>query len=310
MNKDIPKKDKIFLYFLLPWGGIIICILLFLIVILANYSIPILLKEGINFFIKSDWNAIEGAPEKEFYGILSPFIGTLIVSLIAIIIALPLSISLTIFIEHIAPDRIRGMLVNTMEVMAGLPTVLYGLWGVTILAPFLKTYVMDNVYSILFFIPLFSCRPISPYTLFTAGIVLAIMIIPFVSSIIRESYELVPMKYKEAILGIGASRYEYSKIMFSLLKPAIIGALLLGLGRAMGETVAVAMTIGNSFNNGICIFSPGYTISSLIANQFGNAGFYKYMTSALYAGGLLLLLLGVFLNSIATYIIIKWRRML
>ncbi len=307
-HKKLSGSDKLFFYALLPFAGIVFSIFVLLIKVLFENSIPILEREGLQFIITSEWNPSENNPLQEYYGILSPLFGTVYVSTIAVVLALPLSVSLSVFVEEYVPTKIRATVVNLMEVMAGLPTVIYGLWGVFVLAPFLKENVMIALNNYLWFIPLFSCSPTSPLTLFTAAIVLAIMIVPFVSSIIREAYKTIPLSYREAILGLGATKQEYVWTMLQMVKPAIISGVLLGFGRAAGETIAVSMTIGNSFSLSTCLFDPGYTISSLIANQFANAGFYKYMTSSLYGAGLVLVIIGLILNSIGLYMIMRWRR--
>lgn len=302
------RKDKLFLYSLLPFGGIILALFILLFKTLAENSMPIFLREGIHFILSNNWKPSETNSSLEYYGILSPIIGTIYTSLIALILALPSSIALTVFINELLPYNLKDLFINLVEVMAGLPTVIYGLWGALILAPILRDYVMAPIHKYLWFIPFFSCNPLSPLTIFTAGVILAIMITPFITSIIREAYESIPLTYREAILSLGTTSYEYVKIMLSMIKPAVIAAVLLGFGRAAGETIAVSMTIGNSFSLTTCLFAPGYTISSLIANQFGNAGFYHYMMNALYGAGLILLLIGVVLNTIGLYVLGRWRK--
>ncbi len=304
------KSDKLFFYALLPFAIIVISLFILLYKVLVENSLPIFTHEGLGFITSNVWKPSETDIESEYYGILSPLLGTFYTSLIALVIALPVSIALTIFINEYTPIRLKTYIVNIVEVMAGLPTVLYGLWGAYILAPFLKEYVMMPLHDYLWFIPLFSCRPIAPSTIFTAGILLAIMIIPFVTSVIREAYEFVPAIYREATFGIGTTKYEHAKIILSIIKPGILAAILLGFGRAAGETIAVSMTIGNSFTTSTCIFEPGYTISSLIANQFSNAGFYHYMTSALYGAGFILLMIGLTANFIGLYALVRWRKRL
>lgn len=305
----VSREDKILFYTLLPFASIIVAIFIALSISLVENSIPILLREGIDFIISSEWRATEGDPESEFYGILSPLVGTLITSITALIIALPLSISLALFMLEYAPIPIKSILSNLIEVMAGLPTVIYGLWGLFIFAPLLRDYVMYPLHRYFWFIPLFASEPITPTTVFTASVVLAIMIIPFMAKLIAEAYESIPVKYREAALALGLTRFEYCKVMLSLAKPAIIAAALLGWGRAAGETIAVCMTIGNSFSLTFSLFRPGYTISSLIANQFPNAGFYRYMYSALYGAALILLLIGLALNTVAIVLLVRWRRL-
>jgi len=309
-SKNFPKSDKIFFYALLPFAGIILSLFILLLGVFMNNSLPIFTREGLKFITSNTWEPSETNPEMEYYGILSPLFGTFYTSLVALIIALPASIALTLFIDEYVPYRLRIVIINLVEIMAGLPTVLYGLWGAFVLAPILRNYVMIPLNMYLWFIPIFSCRPLSPLTIFTASVVLAIMIIPFMTSIIREAYEFIPLSYREAALSIGATKYEYIKIMLSMIKPAIVAAVLLGFGRAAGETIAVSLTIGNTFSVSVCLFKPGYTIPSLIANQFGNAGFYHYMIYALYGSGLILLLIGLVLNSIGLYILKKWGKSL
>jgi len=305
---SISRSDKLFFYTLLPFAGIVLSVFIFLFKVLVENSLPIFVREGLGFITSNIWRPSETDYRIEYYGVLSPIIGTLYTSLIALVIALPASIALTVFVNEYVPHRFKTLIVNLIEVMAGLPTVLYGLWGAFILAPLLRDYVMLPLNNYLWFIPIFSCKPTTPSTMFTAGVVLAIMVTPFITSVIREAYESIPLSYREAALGIGATKYEYVKIMLSMIKPAILAAVLLGFGRVAGETVAVSMTIGNSFSLSSCLFEPGYTISSLIANQFGNAGFYHYMTYALYGAGLILLMIGLALNSIGLYVLRRWRK--
>ncbi len=307
---SIPRSDKLFFYALLPFAGIVLSIFILLLKILVENSLPIFIREGLGFITSNIWRPSETNSRIEYYGILSPIVGTFYTSLIALILALPASIALTVFVNEYVPHRFKILIVNLIEVMAGLPTVLYGLWGAFIFAPLLKDYVMVPLNNYFWFIPIFSCKPTTPSTMFTASVILAIMVTPFITSVIREAYEAIPLSYREAALGIGTTKYEYVKIMLTMIKPAILAAVLLGFGRVAGETIAVSMTIGNSFSLSMCLFEPGYTISSLIANQFGNAGFYHYMTYALYGAGFILLIIGLTLNSIGLYILVRWRKSL
>ena len=304
------RSDKLFFYTLLPFIGIVLSIFIILFKVLVENSLPIFVREGLGFIASNTWRPSEANPKMEYYGILSPIIGTFYTSLVALVFALPASIALTIFVNEYVPLRFKNFVVNLIEITAGLPTVLYGIWGAFILAPLLREYVMVTLNKYLWFIPIFSCTPAAPTTIFTAGVVLAIMVTPFIISVIREAYEFIPLSYREAALSIGTTKYEYVKIMISMIKPAILAALLLGFGRVAGETIAVSMTIGNSFSLSICLFEPGYTISSLIANQFSNAEFYHYMTYALYGAGFILLIIGLILNFVGLYLLMRWRKSL
>ncbi len=305
----LPRYDKGFFLSLLPFASIIFAIFLALACIVASVSQQSISKFGVRLLTESVWRPSEAGEEFVSYGLLAPLYGTLVTSVTAAAMALPLSLSTVYFMEELAPPKLRELFSTLIDLMAGLPTVLYGLWGVEVMIPFLRDNLMAPLHELLPWVPLFSCEPLSGASLLSAGMVLAIMIIPFMHSLIRDAYGSVPMTYREAILSLGANRYEYFKMMLSLIKPAIIASLLLGLGRASSETVAVALVVGNSFNVSPCIFSPGYTIPSLIANQFSESNFYPYMQSALYAGGLVLLILGVVFSTTGLIMMRKAREM-
>ena len=259
-------------------------------------SLPIFKKEGIQIYTTNVWKAVEDNPEKEFYGVLAAIYGSVYTSVLAVLIALPLSISFAVFVIDYAPSRLKEPLIVIMDVMAGLPTIIYGIWGAFVLVPFLRDYVMRPLYDHLSFIPLFSFEPAGGYSFLAAGVLLGIMVTPFASSIIREAYRMIPFTYREAVFSLGATRYEATKILLGCIKPAILAGVLLAFGRAIGETVAVSLVVGNTFNIHPSLFAPGYTISSLIANQFGNAFIYGYMVSALFAAGFFLFVIGLVVN--------------
>ncbi len=266
---------------------------------LITVSSPIFMKYGLDFVLKSVWN-----PVTEDYGILPALLGTLMTSTIAILIATPLAISLAVFSSEIIPQRFRSFMNSISDLMASLPSVIYGLWGLYVLAPILHNYIMLPLHNYLGFIPLFSTKP-TPTNLFTAGVLLAIMIVPFASSIVREAYAAAPYNLKEAAYSIGMTKWEVTKITLGYIKSAIFAGLFLALGRAMGETVAVAMVVGNVPNIPKSLFDVGYTISSLIANQFPNAQAYEYMVPALYGGATLLFLVGLIMNLVGLYFVRK-----
>ncbi len=301
------RSDRLLFYALLPFGGIVVALFALLINVLVDNSIPILEREGLNFFTSPQWRPSE-TPGEEFYGILAPLYGTIYTSIIAVAIALPTSVSLAVFVTDLAPPRLRELFIGLVDVMAGLPTILYGIWGALVLAPFLKDRLMDPLHTYLGFVPLFSCQPVTGYTVFTAGLILALMVVPFMTAVIREAYSRIPDTYREAVYSLGATDYEAARTLVSMIRPAILAALLLGFGRAAGETIAVSLTVGNSASISACAFTPGYTIASLIANQFANAGLYRHMTSALYAAGLILLVIGLALNTAGLYMLARWRK--
>ncbi|AEC51153.1 ABC-type phosphate transport system, permease component [Pyrococcus sp. NA2] len=280
-------------------------IMVLMLTVYIHNSIPIFKREGIDILTKNIWRASEN-PNEEYYGVLSAIWGSIYTSLIAILLAIPLSISYAVFIVDYAPRRIKHILVMISDIMAGLPTILYGIWGAFVLVPFLKNYIMKPLYDIFSPIPIFSHPPVLGFSYLSAGVLLGFMVTPFASAIIREAYSAIPFTYREAAYSIGLTRYEATKILLGYIRPAIYSGIILAFGRAIGETVAVSLVIGNTFNLSIALFAPGYTISSLIANQFGNAFIYKYMTSALFAAGLLLFLIGLIVNIIGLYLLRRW----
>ncbi len=292
--------------FLLPFSSLVFGIFILMLIVYFLNSYEIFKREGLAIYFTNVWNASE-IPEEEYYGVLAAIYGSLYTSIIAIIISLPLSISLAIFIVDYAPKRLKEFFIIASDIMAGLPTILYGIWGAFILVPFLKNYVMEPLYQSLSFIPLFSYPPTTGFSYLSAGVLLGIMVTPFATSIIREAYRMIPQMYKEALYSLGATRYEATKVLLGYIKPAIVAGMILAFGRAIGETVAVSLVIGNVFNIDISLFAPGYTISSLIANQFGNAFVYEYMVSALFAAGLSLFFIGLIINILALYIIRRWK---
>ena len=292
---------------LLPFTALVFGIFALMLVVYFVASLPILQKEGMQIYTTNQWIAAEDDPEKEFYGVLAAIYGSLYTSVLAVLIALPLSISFAVFVVDYTPSRLKEPLIVATDVMAGLPTIIYGLWGALVLVPLLKELVMSPLYKHFSFIPLFSFEPSTGYSFLSAGVLLGIMVTPFASAIIREAYRMVPYTYREAVYSLGATKYEATRILIGYIKPAIVAGFLLAFGRAIGETVAVSLVVGNTFNIHPSLFAPGYTISSLIANQFGNAFIYKYMTSALFAAGLFLFVIGLAVNVLGILVLRRYR---
>ncbi|HIH69408.1 phosphate ABC transporter permease subunit PstC [Methermicoccus shengliensis] len=295
-------KDKFKISFL-PFSALVFGIFALMLIVYFTVSMPIFQKEGIHIYTTNQWEATEG---KEFYGVLAAIYGSIYTSILAVLIALPLSISFAVFVIDYVPKNIKEPLIVATDVMAGLPTIIYGIWGAFVLVPFLRDFVMKPLYRYLSFVPFFSTEPITGYSFLSAGVLLGIMITPFASAIIREAYRMIPFTYREAVYGVGATRYEATKVLIGCIKPAVIAGTLLGFGRAIGETVAVTLVVGNTFNISPSLFSPGYTVSSLIANQFGNAFIYEYMPSALFAAGLSLFFIGLAVNVLGILVLKRW----
>lgn len=250
-------------------------------------SLDVFTKEGIGIYTTNVWDLSKGV-----YGGLAAIYGSLVVSMLAVLIALPLSLSSSIFINEFTPKRLRGLLVNLSDLMASFPTIIYGLWGLYFLVPLLRDWVMKSLHESLGFIPLFSTRPVGT-CFFTAGIVLAIMITPFATSIIREAYAMIPSEMKEGVYALGLGKWEVAKVSIGYIKGAIAGGFALAFGRGIGETVAVALTVGGVLNLSPSLFSPGYTIPALIVDVFPASYFPGTQASALIALALLLFLIGL-----------------
>ncbi len=304
----MPKVDRGFFLSLLPFAAVIFAVFALLAYVLVEESWPAIARFGISLFTENVWRPSERGVEFVRYGLLAPLYGTLITSVLAAALALPLSLSTVFFIEEMAPRRIRDAFSSIIDLMAGLPTIIYGLWGLEVMIPFLRRWVMEPLHLHLGFLPTFSCDPMSGASFLAAGLLLAIMIIPYMHGVIKEAYRQIPRTYREAALSLGATRYEYFRIMTSLIRPAVVAALLLGLGRAASETVAVALVVGNAFNVSPCLLAPGYTISSLIANQFTEASFFPLMENVMFAGSLVLLIIGMVFSGVGVIMMRRVRR--
>jgi phosphate transport system permease protein len=269
----------------------------------AKGSTDIFAKEGFSFITQSNWDAVEG---RESFGAYPYIIGTLLSAGIAMLIGVPISLGIAIFISEIAPPRIGTPLAFLSELLAAVPSIIYGLWALFVFRFWVRDLVEKPMYDAFHVFPIFDKTPFG-LDIFTAGIVLAIMIIPIVSSICREIMKVVPDSQREAAYSLGATRWETVRMaVFPYVKSGIVGASMLGLGRAVGETILVTMIIGNVVGpNAIptSVFSQGQTLASLIANEFNEASSDLHL-SALIALGAILLVLTMGIN-IAALIMVK-----
>ena len=239
-------------------------------------------------------------PSQSLYGALPLVVGTLITSVIALVIGVPVAIATALYVTELAPVRVRAPLTITVELLAAVPSVVYGLWGIAVLGP--KLQPAEQWFSDTFsFLPLVGGNVSIP-NYFIAGLILAIMIIPIVSAISREVMATVPRDHKEAALALGATRWEMIKMaVLPYSRAGISGAAMLGLGRAIGETIAVTIVIGNAAVIGNTVFSQGYTLAAVIANEFGEAASDPIHRAALIAAGLVLFVLTLIVNALARY---------
>jgi phosphate transport system permease protein len=248
---------------------------------------------GWKFFVQSDWN-----PVSDQYGALPFIFGTIVSSLLSLVIAVPLSLGVAVFITEMCPVGLRAILSFTTELLAAIPSVVYGLWAIFVLVPILREYIQPFLARTLGWTTLFSGPPYG-IGMLAAGVILAIMIIPIISSITREVLTVVPQHQREAVLALGATRWEMIRMgVLRNARAGIVGAIILGLGRALGETMAVTMVIGNRPEIAKSLFAPGYTMASVLANEFTEATGDLYL-SALIEIGLALFFVTIVVNALA-----------
>jgi len=262
---------------------------------------PALREFGFGFLTSSRWDPVAGQ-----FGAAPAIFGTLVSSLIALIIATPLALGVAIFLSEFAPPRLRTPVAFFVDLLAAIPSVVYGLWGIFVLIPLLRTHVMPFLSQTLGLgrTPLFSGPAYGP-SMLAAGLILAIMILPYISAVAREVLLAVPRSQREAALALGATRWEMIwGAVLPYARSGIVGGVILGLGRALGETMAVTMVIGNRHEIAASLFAPGYTMASLIANEFSEATNDLHL-SALMAVGFTLLVVTLIVNGIARWLV--WR---
>ena len=288
--------DPVLRWTLTGLAALILVLIAFFFVRLFIEAKPAFDKYGyIGFVFHNEW-----VPSQALYGALPLMVGTLITSAIALVIGVPVAIATALYITELAPNRVRAPLTITVELLAAVPSVVYGLWGIQVLAP--KLQPAEQWFSDkLGFLPLVGGQVSIP-NYFIAGLILAIMIVPIVSAISREVMSTVPADHKEAALALGATRWEMIRMaVLPYSRAGISGAAMLGLGRAIGETIAVTIVIGNAPDIGKTIFAQGYTLAAVIANEFGEAASDPTHRAALIAAGLVLFVLTLVVNAVARY---------
>ena len=267
---------------------------------------PALKMFGLGFFVHSAWdvNAVQ-------FGALVPIYGTLVTSLIAMLIAVPVSFGIALFLTEVSPPWLRTPLASALELLAGIPSIIYGMWGLFVLGPYLGEnvypWINDHLGNLPVLGPLFQGPPLG-IGLLTAGLVLAIMVIPFISSVMREVFLTVPARLKESAYALGSTTWEVAwDIVLPYTKSAVIGGIFLGLGRALGETMAVTFVIGNAYDLSASLLNPGTSISATIANEFGEA-VDPVHKSSLLALGFVLFVLTFMVLAAAKYLLMRLQR--
>jgi phosphate transport system permease protein len=274
--------------------------LLILVILMAyemyNKSLPSIHKFGWSFIKNKTWD-----PVQDEFGALPFIFGTLFSSLIGLFIALPLSVGIAIFLSELCPKWMEQPISLLVELLAAIPSIVYGLFGMFIMAPWLREKIEPWLGDHLGFMPLFKGPPYG-FGMLAAGLILTLMILPIIASISRDVMKAIPGSQREAAYALGATKWETIKIVLTSSKSGILGATILGLGRAVGETMAVTMVIGNSPKMSLSLFDPGYTMASVIANEFTEATSDVYLSSLIEIA-LLLFVLTVILNAIARFIV-------
>ncbi|MEN9578903.1 MAG: hypothetical protein RJA70_1912 [Pseudomonadota bacterium] len=300
--KEVRTSDKIFRW-CTSGPALLLCVVLAgLGVQLLVSSIPSLKHFGVEFLLGRSWDPVRG-----IFGALPFIYGTLVTSCVALLIALPVGIAAALYLSELAPEWVRSPLGFMIELLAAVPSVIYGLWGVFTLAPAIREVVQPALASTLGFLPFFQ-GPQYGFGMLTAGIIVAIMVLPTITAVSREVVMAIPLTLREAAWGLGATRWE--AIRFAVLPAArsgLVGAGVLALGRALGETMAVTMVIGNRPEISASLFSPGYSMASVIANEFTEATDELHL-SALAEIGLLLLVLTIILNVAARALVGRVKR--
>jgi len=299
--KASQRGDRLFQILITSFA---ICIPLLLAIIAISILIaawPALSKAGLGFLTDSHWNVSAGE-----FGAAPAIYGTLVSSALALLLATPLALGVSIFLAEIAPKWLRTPVGFTIDLLAAIPSVVYGLWGIFFLIPLLRDPVAPFIKDTLGLgaTPLFS-GPNYGYSMLAAGVILAIMILPYISAVTREVLMAVPQSQRDAALALGATRWEMIRdAVLPYARSGIIGGIILGLGRALGETMAVTMLIGNRPEISASLFAPGYTMASLIANEFSEATSDMHL-SALMAVGAVLFGITLIVNALARWLV--WR---
>jgi phosphate transport system permease protein len=267
---------------------------------------PALQAFGFNFLIEERWN-----PVTERFGALAPIYGTIMTSFIAMAIAVPVGLMIAMFLTELCPMKLRRPIGIAIELLAGIPSIIYGIWGLFVFAPFLQQYVQPGLIAVFGDIPVLSVLFAGPpygIGMLTAGLILAIMVLPFITSISRDVFDAVPPVLKEAAYGVGCTTWEVVRyVVLPYARVGVIGGVMLGLGRALGETMAVTFVIGNAHRISGSILAPGTTISATIANEFTEAVGDLY-TSSLIALGLILFAITFIVLALARYMLARIER--
>jgi phosphate transport system permease protein len=295
------RADKLFATVAALCGTLVLLVLAYMVISTTGTALPVFQAEGISFVTSTEWDPGDGQ-----FGALAFIYGTIVTSVIALVIAVPLSLGVALFLTEYSPKRLRGPVTYAVDLLAAVPSVIYGLWGVFVLLPLFLQPTAEFFAKYLGFIPIFS-GPGSGLSYFGAGVILAVMITPIISSLTREVFATIPTADKHAAYALGATRWAMIRqAVFPRARAGIVGAAMLGLGRALGETIAVALLVGSAAKIDPSIFRPGYTMAAVIANTFAEAT--GEHIRALVGIGVVLFVMTIIINMIARTIVWRFNR--
>lgn len=299
-------QDFIFHKLTLFFALSVLIVLLGIIVSLMIGAWPAFKEFGLGFVTTVEWD-----PVNDKYGALIAIVGTLATSFIALLVAFPISFGIAVFLTEICPTSLKRPLGTAVELLAGVPSIIYGMWGLFIFAPLFGDYVqptLEVLFGRLPFVGQLFSGPMMGIGILTAGLILAVMIIPFIASVMRDVFEIVPAVLKESAYGLGCTRWEVvRKVVLPYTRNGVVGGVMLGLGRALGETMAVTFVIGNAHNLSWSLFAPGNSIASTLANEFAEAESELHMAS-LFALGLILFVITFIVLSAAKFMLVGMAR--
>jgi phosphate transport system permease protein len=306
MLRNNALMDALFRNLTRFFAFLVFSLLAAILVSLAIGATPSLRKFGVEFLWNENWD-----PVREDFGALVPIVGTLVTSGIALFIAIPVSFGIAVFLTELSPVWLRRPLGTAIEMLAAIPSIIYGMWGLFVFAPLVQQYVQPNLKSWFGSVPgigMFFSGPPMGIGLLTAGIILSVMVVPFVTAVMRDVFELVPPMLKESAYGLGSTTWEVVwGVVLPYTKVGVIGGIMLGLGRALGETMAVTFVIGNAHRLSTSLFAPGNSIASALANEFTEAVGELY-TSALIELGLILFLITTIVLALAKLLLLQLAR--
>ncbi len=304
-SERVPVGDRIYKIALAVFAACVPILLALIAFELFHGAWPALSAFGVSFLTSSAWDPVRGE-----FGIAPAAIGTLLTSFIALLLATPLAIGVAIYLSDFAPPWLRTPVAFLVDLLAAIPSVVYGLWGFLVLIPFLRDHVVPFLADTLGLrnTPLFA-GPNAGNSVLAASIILAIMVLPYISAVAREILLAVPRSQREAALALGATKWEMIwGAVLPYARSGIMGGVILGLGRALGETMAVALVIGNSASISSSLLAPGSTLASLIANKFKEASTIGLEHSALLAAGFVLFVITLIVNMLARWLVLRMTR--